>query len=72
MLLHKEIQRLKQQLLFLGALIEERVNLAVKSVDQRDQALAQRVMMEMPKLIRWKLIWKRVFEGPRPAPTGRH
>jgi phosphate transport system protein len=44
MILHKEIQRLKQQLLFLGALIEERVSLAVKSVDQRDQVLAQRVI----------------------------
>jgi phosphate transport system protein len=44
MLIHKEIQRLKQQLLFLGALIEERVNLAVKSVDQRDQVLAKRVI----------------------------
>jgi phosphate transport system protein len=44
MLLHKEIQRLKQQMLFLGALIEERVNLAVKAVDTRDLALAQRVI----------------------------
>src|SRR5512136_2425567 len=44
MLLHKEIQRLKQQLLFLGTLIEERVNLAMKAVDQRDQAMALRVI----------------------------
>lgn len=44
MILHKEINRLKQQLLGLVAIVEERVDMAVQSVDKRDEDLAKRVI----------------------------
>jgi phosphate transport system protein len=44
MILHREINELKQQLLSLGALAEERVEIAVKSVDKRDLKLAKQVI----------------------------
>lgn len=44
MLLHKEIQRLKQHLLTLGTIVEDRVTSAVKAVDKRDLELAARVI----------------------------
>lgn len=44
MILHREIDRLKQHLLALGALVEERVNIAVKSVENRDLKLAMGVI----------------------------
>ena len=42
--LHKEIETLKKRLLTLGAEVEERVDLAVKSVNMRDQQLAKQVI----------------------------
>lgn len=42
--LHKEIEHLKKELLALGAIVEERVAMAVKSLSKRDIALAQRVI----------------------------
>jgi phosphate transport system protein len=44
MILHREIDRLKRHLLALGALVEERVNIAVKSVENRDLELAMGVI----------------------------
>ncbi|MBD3308147.1 phosphate transport system regulatory protein PhoU, partial [candidate division KSB3 bacterium] len=44
MILHREIIRLKQKLLALGALVEERVNLAVKAVNKSDLDLAKQVI----------------------------
>jgi phosphate transport system protein len=44
MILHKEIDRLKQHLLALAALVEERVGIAVKSVENRDMELATQVI----------------------------
>lgn len=44
MLLHKEIQKLKQQLLTLSAIVESRLNTAVKAVDRRDIELADNVI----------------------------
>lgn len=44
MIVHREINNLKQQLLSIGALVEERVHIAVKSVDQRDPELAKKVI----------------------------
>ncbi|GAK57184.1 phosphate transport system regulatory protein PhoU [Candidatus Vecturithrix granuli] len=44
MILHKEIGKLKQQLLALGALVEERLNKSVKAVDKRDLELAQQII----------------------------
>ncbi len=40
MILHKEIEQLKQQLLALGALVEQRLDTAVKSVQERNLDLA--------------------------------
>ena len=42
--LHKEIERLKKQLLTLGAEVEERLDLAVKAIDTRDQQLAKQII----------------------------
>lgn len=42
--LHKEIEALKKELLALGAIVEERVAMAVKSLSKRDIALAKRVL----------------------------
>ena len=43
-LIVKEIEKLKQKLLFLGGKVEENFNKAVKSVDERDVALAEEVV----------------------------
>ncbi len=40
MILHKEIVKLKQRLLTLGALVEKRLDMAVRAVDRRDIELA--------------------------------
>jgi phosphate transport system protein len=42
--LHKEIERLKKRLLTLGAEVEERLDLAVKAIDTRDQQLAKQII----------------------------
>jgi phosphate transport system protein len=39
--LQKELYRLKKQILFLGAMVEENVDLAIKAVDKKDAALAE-------------------------------
>jgi phosphate transport system protein len=39
--LQKELDRLKKQILFLGAMVEENVDMAIKSVDKKDAALAE-------------------------------
>jgi phosphate transport system protein len=44
MILHKEIDRLKQHLLALAALVEERVGNAVKAVETRDTDLATQII----------------------------
>jgi phosphate transport system protein len=43
-LLHRNIQKLKKRLVSIGAIVEERVDLAVKSIVNRDQELAQQVV----------------------------
>jgi phosphate transport system protein len=42
--LQREIDRLKKNILTLGAMVEESVELAVKSIEERDTRLAQRVL----------------------------
>ena len=42
--LQREIDRLKKNILALGAMVEESVDLAVKSIEDRDAKLAQRVL----------------------------
>ncbi len=44
MILHRQIQKIKKRLLAIGAIVEEQVDLAVKSIVSRDKALAQRVI----------------------------
>lgn len=44
MILHKEIEKLKQQLLALSALVEQRLNDAVRAVQERDAGLAARII----------------------------
>lgn len=44
MILHKEIGKLKQQLLALGAMVEERLNKSVKAVEKRDLEIAQQII----------------------------
>ena len=43
MILHRNIQKMKKRLLSIGAIVEEQVDLAVKSIVNRDQSLAQKV-----------------------------
>ena len=43
--LQKELDRLKKQILFLGAMVEENVDMAIKAVDKRDAALAEEAIM---------------------------
>jgi len=43
-LLQKELEKLKKQILFLGAMVEEHVDMAIKAVEKRDAALAEEVM----------------------------
>lgn len=42
--LHKELERLKKRILSLGAMVEERVRMAVKALDLRDVALAEKII----------------------------
>ncbi|MCK5243893.1 MAG: phosphate signaling complex protein PhoU [Desulfobacterales bacterium] len=42
--LHKELERLKKRILSLGAMAEERVRMAVKALDLRDAALAEKII----------------------------
>ncbi|MCI5146235.1 MAG: hypothetical protein D3923_12070 [Candidatus Electrothrix sp. AR3] len=44
MILHRNIQKLKKRLLSIGAIVEEQVDLAVKSIIDRDQSMAQKVI----------------------------
>lgn len=44
MFLHKEIEKLKKRLSALGAIVEERVHIAVTSVELRDSEIAQKVI----------------------------
>jgi phosphate transport system protein len=44
MILHRQIQRIKKRLLAIGSVVEEQVDLAVKSIFSRDKALAKKVM----------------------------
>ena len=42
--LQREIERLKKQILTLGAVVEERVHMAVQAIDDRDEKLARQVI----------------------------
>lgn len=42
--LQREIEKLKKQILTLGATVEERVHMAVQAINDRDASLAQRVI----------------------------
>lgn len=42
--LQREIDRLKKSILTLGAIVEERVHLAVQAISERDEKLAQKVI----------------------------
>ncbi len=42
--LQRELDKLKKTILTLGAMVEERVRMAVQAVENRDEALAQRVV----------------------------
>ena len=42
--LEREIEKLKQKILTLGTAVEENLYLAVQSLDERDEAIAQKVM----------------------------
>jgi phosphate transport system protein len=44
MILHRKIQKIKKRLLAIGAIVEEQVDLAVKSIVNRDRELAQKVI----------------------------
>ncbi|WP_417910512.1 phosphate signaling complex protein PhoU [Candidatus Electronema sp. PJ] len=44
MILHRKIQKIKKRLLAIGAIVEEQVNLAIKSIVNRDKDLAQKVI----------------------------
>lgn len=44
--LQRELDKIKKQILSLGALVEERVRMAAEAVENRDAALAQRVINE--------------------------
>lgn len=44
LLLHKEIERLKKELLALGAIVEELLRKAMRALETRDEALARAVM----------------------------
>ena len=55
MILHREIKQLKQRLLALGAEIEERLELAVKSVTKRDPQLAREVIEGDVEIDNWEV-----------------
>ena len=42
--LQKELQKLKKRILSLGAMVEERVRMAIKAVETRDEKLAKRII----------------------------
>jgi phosphate transport system protein len=42
--MQKELDKLKKQILFLGAMVEEHVDMAIKAVDKKDAALAEEVI----------------------------
>lgn len=42
--LQKELDRLKKQILFLGAMVEEHVDMAIKAVEKKDASLAEEVV----------------------------
>jgi len=42
--LQKELDRLKKQILFLGAMVEEHVDMAIKAVEKKDATLAEEVI----------------------------
>jgi phosphate transport system protein len=42
---HRELEKIKQRILALGALVEERVQMARTAVDEKDAALAQKIIM---------------------------
>ena len=44
MILHRNIQKLKKRLLSIGTIVEEQVDLAVKSIVNRDKSLAKKVV----------------------------
>lgn len=44
MLLQKEIEKIKKQILALGAVVEEQVEIAVQAVEEHSEALAQKVI----------------------------
>jgi phosphate transport system protein len=43
-LLQKELEKLKKRILFLGAMVEEHVDMAIRSVEKKDAFLAEEVM----------------------------
>lgn len=48
--IQREIEKLKQKILALGALVEERVNLAVKALEERNARMAQGVIESDPEI----------------------
>ena len=40
----KELEKIKSKILSLGTVVEDRVRMAVKAVDQRDSELAEQVL----------------------------
>jgi phosphate transport system protein len=55
MILHREIKQLKQRLLTLGAEVEERLEMALKSVTRRDQQLARQVIEGDVEIDNWEV-----------------
>jgi phosphate transport system protein len=51
-LLQKEIDKIKRQILTIGAVVEERVHLAVRAIDERDADLGQKVIYGDPEIDR--------------------
>ncbi len=49
-LLHNEIERLKNMLLSIGAMVEEALSKAIKSLEDRDPAMASEVMDNDPEI----------------------
>ena len=53
--LHREIDELKRQLLRLATVVEERVRMAVRAIDQRDTEMAQKVIEGDPEIDRMEV-----------------
>jgi phosphate transport system protein len=49
-ILQMEIEKLKKQILSLGAMVEENVNIAVKAVETKDKDLAERIIVSDKKV----------------------